>query len=198
MTRLASFGIANPLYGSACTIFRSSSRERTCTGVSRPSRSFSAVSAFFTMAASAIAAEKATLPLVAMVFTSLKPQASKVFLRSSIVTAPWPPTLMPRRNATYSVIGGQHSTLPVLSIPASYPACFARCTMSPSAVPASHPRELLPINRKGQQHIPRHSAPLTVAGIHEQHPIDHRRAGHIYRTAVGGLVIHRYELSGSV
>jgi len=69
------------------TIFRSPSCERTCTGVLRPSRFFSAASAFFTTAASAIAAEKATLPLVAMVFTSLKPQASKAFLRSSIVTA---------------------------------------------------------------------------------------------------------------
>src|SRR5213594_983199 len=57
----------------------------------------------------AIAAEKATLPLVAMVFTSLKAEASKAFLRSSIVTA-WPPTLMPRRNATSSAIWEQRST----------------------------------------------------------------------------------------
>ena len=39
--------------------------------------------------------------------------------------------------------------------------------------------ELLPINRKREKYISSHAAPLAVAGIHKQHPIDDCGTGDI-------------------
>ena len=38
-----------------------------------------------------------------------------------------------------------------------------------------------------------HAAPLAVAGVHEDHPIDDRRAGDVERSAVRGFAVYCLE-----
>ncbi len=49
--------------------------------------------------------------------------------------------------------------------------------------------QLLPVHRKCQQHISRHAAPLSVAGVHQHHSIGNRGASRIHRTAVSSFAV---------
>ena len=61
------------------------------------------------------------------------------------------------------------------------------CLSYPSHSPLScvERKRLLCLDRKGQQRVARHAAPIAVAGIHIQHAVDNRRAGPVERASFG-------------